>query len=96
MKAYLMRRVIGLALNMVLVSMFVFTMLHLVRETIQQPILGVNATPQNVTAFRERNGLTGSLFNQYVRWSTGVLTGNFGKSLRGGTQVTDDSRRGCR
>ncbi len=90
MKAYLMRRVIGLALNMVLVSMFVFTMLRLVPGDAAAAILGVNATPQNVTAFRERNGLTGSLFDQYVRWSTGVLTGNFGKSLRGGTQVTDD------
>ncbi len=90
MKQYLLRRCIGLTLNMVLVSMFVFTMLRLVPGDAASAILGINATPQNVAAFRERNGLTGSLFDQYVRWSTGVLTGNFGKSLRGGTQVTDD------
>ena len=90
MKEYMLRRIVALAINLVLVSIFVFTMLRLVPGDAASAILGVDATPENVAAFRERNGLTGSLFEQYVRWATGVLTGDFGTSLRGGTSVTDD------
>jgi peptide/nickel transport system permease protein len=90
MQEYALRRIIALALNLVLVSIFVFTMLRMVPGDAAAAILGVDATPENVEAFRERNGLTGSLLDQYVRWATGVVTGDFGKSLRGGNNVTDD------
>ncbi len=93
MKEYLLRRIIALAFNLVLVSLFVFTMLRLVPGDAASAILGVDATPENVAAFRERNGLTGSLFEQYLRWSTGVLTGDFGQSLRGGGSVEHEFMR---
>jgi len=89
-KEYVLRRSIALLFNLFLVTLFVFTMLRMVPGDAAAAILGVDATPANVAAFRERNGLTGSLPEQYVRWSTGILTGDFGTSLRGGTQVTDD------
>jgi peptide/nickel transport system permease protein len=89
-KEYMIRRVAALAINLVLVSIFVFTMLRLVPGDAAAAILGVDATPENVAAFRERNGLTGSLVEQYFRWAGGVVTGDFGTSLRGGTSVTDD------
>lgn len=93
MKEYMIKRVVALAINLVLVSIFVFTMLRLVPGDAAAAILGVDATPENVASFRERNGLTGSLFEQYVRWSTGVLTGDFGQSLRGGGSVADEFMR---
>jgi peptide/nickel transport system permease protein len=65
-------------------------MLRLVPGDAASAILGVDATPENVVSFRERNGLTGTLPEQYLRWSSGILTGDFGTSLRGGTSVTDD------
>jgi peptide/nickel transport system permease protein len=89
-KEYIIRRSLALLLNLVLVSMFVFTMLRLVPGDAASAILGVDATPENVEAFRERNGLTGSLVEQYLHWAGGILTGDFGTSIRGGTSVTDD------
>ena len=90
MKQYLLRRSAALLINLFFVSIFVFTMLRLVPGDAAAAILGVDATPANVASFRERNGLTGTLFEQYVRWSTGILQGDFGTSLRGGTSVAED------
>ena len=90
MKEYIFRRSIALLVNLFLVSIFVFTMLRLVPGDAAAAILGVDATPENVAAFRERNGLTGTLPEQYLRWGGGILTGDFGTSLRGGTSVTED------
>ncbi len=90
MKQYIFRRSLALLFNLLLVSIFVFTMLRLVPGDAAAAILGVDATPENVAAFRERNGLTGTLPEQYVRWAGGIITGDFGTSLRGGTSVTTD------
>ncbi|HWO73965.1 MAG TPA: ABC transporter permease [Dehalococcoidia bacterium] len=89
MTAYVARRILGLLLNLVLVSMFVFTMLRLVPGDAATAILGVNANPENVMQFKREHGLTGSLVEQYVDWAGGILTGDFGKSLRGNTSVTE-------
>jgi peptide/nickel transport system permease protein len=89
-KEYILRRSVALLVNLFFVSIFVFTMLRLVPGDAASAILGVDATPENVAAFRERNGLTGSLFEQYARWASGILTGDFGTSIRGGTSVTND------
>jgi len=87
--AYVARRILGLLLNLVLVSMFVFTMLRLVPGDAATAILGVNANPENVLQFKREHGLTGSLVEQYLDWAGGILTGDFGKSLRGNTSVTE-------
>lgn len=44
-------------------------------------VLGDAATPQAVAAYRAANGLDDPLFTQFIRWGTGVLQGDFGKSL---------------
>ena len=88
MTAYITKRVLGLMLNMVLVSIFVFTMLRLVPGDAAVAILGVNANPENVAQFKQEHGLTGSHLEQYFRWAGGLMTGDFGKSLRGNTDVT--------
>jgi peptide/nickel transport system permease protein len=89
MTAYVTRRLLGLVLNLVLVSIFVFTMLRMVPGDAATAILGVNANPENIAQFKEEHGLTGSHLSQYLDWAGGLLTGDFGKSLRGNTDVTD-------
>src|SRR5215211_441834 len=88
MTAYVSGRLLGLLLNLVLVSIFVFTMLRMVPGDAATAILGVNANPENVAQFKREHGLTGSVTAQYIDWASGVLTGDFGKSLRGNTSVT--------
>jgi peptide/nickel transport system permease protein len=86
--AYLTRRLIGFAINLVLVSIFVFTLLRLVPGDAAANILGVEATPEALEQFREKHGLNGSWFEQYSRWAGGILQGDFGKSLWSHTGVT--------
>jgi peptide/nickel transport system permease protein len=89
MTAYVGRRFLGLVLNLVLVSMFVFTMLRMVPGDAATAILGVNANPDNIAQFKEEHGLTGSPAKQYLDWASGLLTGDFGKSLRSNTDVAE-------
>jgi peptide/nickel transport system permease protein len=86
--AYLIRRLIGFAINLVLVSIFVFTLLRLVPGDAAANILGQEATAESLEAFREAHGLNGSWFEQYTRWAGGILQGDFGKSLWSHTSVT--------
>ena len=88
MTAYLARRMVGFALNLFLVSMFVFLLLRMVPGDAAANILGQEASPENLEKFREMHGLNGSLFEQYTRWAGGILRGDFGKSLWSHTSVT--------
>ncbi len=88
MSVYLTRRCIGFLLNLVLVSIFVFMLLRLVPGDAAANILGQEATQESLTKFREAHGLNGSFLEQYWRWASGILQGDFGKSLWSHTSVT--------
>jgi peptide/nickel transport system permease protein len=77
-------------LNLFLVSVFVFAMLRLVPGDPALAILGETSTAEQAAAFRAEFGLNRSPVEQYVDWSTGVLTGDLGRSLRSGQNVTQD------
>jgi peptide/nickel transport system permease protein len=86
--AYLSRRLVGFAINLFLVSLFVFALLRLVPGDAAANILGQEASQENLVKFREAHGLNGSFFEQYSRWAGGILRGDFGKSLWSHTSVT--------
>ena len=88
MSAYLTRRMLGFALNLFFVSIFVFTLLRLIPGDAAANILGQEASPENLEKFREAHGLNGSWFEQYTRWAGDMLQGEFGKSLWSHTSVT--------
>lgn len=90
MSAYLIKRLAALVLNLFLVTIFVFVMLRAVPGDAAAAILGSEARPENVQKFKEEHGLTGSFTSQYLDWFSGILQGDFGKSLRGNTNVTDN------
>jgi peptide/nickel transport system permease protein len=87
-KGYLTRRMIGFSINLVLVSFFVFGLLRMVPGDAAANILGQDATIDNLEKFRVEHGLNGSFTEQYTRWITGILQGDFGKSLWSHTSVT--------
>jgi peptide/nickel transport system permease protein len=89
LSSYLVRRFLGLLVNLVFVSMFVFFMLRMVPGDAAAAILGSEARPENVAQFKKEHGLTGSIVEQYTDWAGGILTGDFGKSLRGNTSVSE-------
>lgn len=52
-------------------------------------ILGQGATPEEVAAFDARHGYDLPLFERYVRWLGGLVTGDLGESVRNGLPVTE-------
>ena len=88
MQQYILRRLAALALNLFFVSLFTFTALRLVPGDITGEVLGQSATNEQRLAFKQQHGLNDPALVQYLRWVTGVLSGDLGKSLRSNTSVT--------
>lgn len=77
---FLLRRCAQAVLVLLLVSVIVFGLLHLLPGGPARAILGTHATPTNIAAFNQQNGLDGPVPVQYWHWVTGVLSGNLGFS----------------
>jgi peptide/nickel transport system permease protein len=77
---FLLRRCLQAVVVLVLVSLIVFGLLHLLPGGPARAILGTHATPSNIAAFNQQNGLDSSMPVQYWHWLTGVLSGNLGFS----------------
>lgn len=71
-----------------LVSVMVFSLIHLIPGDPGRTILGPEATPDAVRAFDHRLGLDRPLPEQYLRWLLRVLHGDLGNSLVDGTPVS--------
>ena len=72
----------SVAINLVLVSMFVFAMLRVVPGDTTGAILGQFATPEQIAEFKHEHGLDKGPVAQYLDWASGILRGDFGNSLR--------------
>src|SRR4051794_37234714 len=90
MSSYIFRRLIMMAVNLILVTLFLFCLLTAVPGDPSSAILGQNASQQQVDAFRHLHGLDKSLPQQYSSWAGGLLRGNFGHSLRTNYSVTSE------
>lgn len=81
MAAFLVRRLLLTIPILFIVSIVVFSLLHLIPGDPAVVILGQEATPQALAALRARLGLDQPLPIQYVRWLSHVLRGDLGNSL---------------
>ncbi|MDI3298578.1 MAG: ABC transporter permease [Bacillota bacterium] len=84
----LLRRVMLAIPVLFLVSIMVFSLIHLIPGDPGRTILGPEATPEAVRAFDHRLGLDRPLPEQYLRWLLQVLHGDLGRSLVDGTPVS--------
>src|SRR5690242_11322650 len=82
MASYITRRLIFILPVALLVSFFVFFLIHLVPGDPAAVLLGEDATPQNLAALRKELGLDQPLLTQYVLWLGQSLHGNFGRSIQ--------------
>ena len=80
MTKFLVRRCSQAVVVLLLVSVIVFGLLHLLPGGPARAILGTHATPSNIAAFNQQNGLDQPVPVQYWHWLTGVLSGNLGFS----------------
>src|SRR5579864_4033239 len=82
MTQYIIKRLLGLLPTLVLVGFLVFLLVHLLPGDPARLAAGVDATPETVELVRKDLGLDKSLLQQFVRFATGVVRGDFGRSLR--------------
>ncbi|CAM3520382.1 ABC transporter permease [Bordetella sputigena] len=76
-------------LTLFLVSALVFFMASLLPGDAAQMSLGQAATPETVAALRHKLGLDQPALWRYVKWVSGLATGDFGTSYANGMAVRD-------
>ncbi|MEA2955749.1 MAG: peptide/nickel transport system permease protein [Alphaproteobacteria bacterium] len=80
MTGYIARRLLFVVLVLVAVSMLVFGITALLPANVAYLILGPFAPPEQVRALELKLGLADPIWQQYVRWAGGFLSGNLGES----------------
>jgi peptide/nickel transport system permease protein len=87
---YTLTRLALLLLGLFVASVLIFLTLRVLPGDVAQLIAGVNSTPEQVEAIRQRLGLNESLPVQYLDWIGGVFRGDLGTSLLTGSSVADE------
>lgn len=90
MLTFLVRRIAGLILVMVGVSLITFTLAHLVPVDPAAAALGQNAREDQIAAYRQQLGLDRPVVEQYFSYVSRLLRGDFGVSIRTRRPVVDD------
>lgn len=88
MTAYLGRRIVGLFLALLLISVAVFFVLNVIPGDPAQIVLGIDADPAAYAATRARLGLDRPVFIRYLDWLGHALRGDLGLSLHRGLSVS--------
>lgn len=86
---FIARRLLSLALTLLIASVIIFLALEVVPGDPASVMLGVNAQADTVAALKEELGLNVGKPVRYLNWVTGMLTGDFGISYTYRTPVRD-------
>ncbi len=93
MLQYTVKRLLGLAPTLFIVGVLVFLFVHLLPGDPARLAAGPDATPETVQLVREDLGLDKPLWQQFARFVTGTVRGDFGRSLRSkrpvGTEIAE-------
>ena len=80
--SYLARRGALFVLTLFLISIVTFAITHVLPGDVAMMIMGTQSNPVALAGLRESLGLTDPLIVQYGRWIGGMLSGDWGVSLR--------------
>ena len=86
---YLVRRLLAVILVLIVVTFAVFAITMILPGNAAVMILGEYGTDEAVAALERRLGLDKSWYIQYFSWVKGILSGDFGQSLRLSLPVAD-------
>lgn len=81
MWTYILRRCLLLVPTFAIISIAVFSMIHLVPGDPIDSLLGPGSEAADRAALVEKYGLDKSLFSQYFNWMGAFLTGDMGRSI---------------
>lgn len=87
MIALLSRRLAGLAITLLVVSLVIFAVMDLLPGDPASIMLGTSASPETLAALRHDLGLDQPLLIRYGQWLAGVFSGNLGQSYTYGVPV---------
>ena len=87
MLRYALKRLLSLALSLLVASLVIFLTLQVVPGDPASYMLGLNASPETVAALRAELGLDAGPAARYLAWVGGMLTGDFGISYTYRTPV---------
>ena len=87
MLSFLVRRLVGLMLTLVAVSLVVFVVLEVLPGDVAQVMLGTEAREDTLAALRTQLGLDRPAHVRYLAWVGGLLTGDLGISHTYGVPV---------
>lgn len=79
---YILKRALQIIPVLLIVSVLIFTMIHLIPGDPARLVLGEKATNSAVAAMREKLGLNKPLLTQYLIFMKGIFTFNLGDSLK--------------
>ena len=77
----LVRRLLQIPVVLFVVSVLTFWLIQVVPGDPGRATLGQYATQEQVRAWNEENGLTGSVLERYLSWLHGFVTGDWGTSF---------------
>lgn len=79
---FIAKRVVAEAIpTLIVIAILTFLAVQLIPGDVAVTILGDNATSEQIQQLRTELGLNLPLYEQFLRWTGGVLTGDLGKSL---------------
>ncbi len=81
MRRFIIKRVLSVLPVLIIVSVVIFSLVHMVPGDPAMAMLGDMATEEDVAALRERMGLDKPLAEQYLVWIGNMLHGDFGDSV---------------
>jgi peptide/nickel transport system permease protein len=87
MAAYIARRLLQTVVILLGISLVTFVLLYLIPADPARQIAGRSATAQTVENIREQLGLNLPFYEQYLRYVTGLVQGDFGRSYLQKTEV---------
>ena len=89
MLRYTLKRLLSLALSLIVASVVIFVAIEVVPGDPASYMLGINAQPDTVAALREELGLNVGPLQRYLNWIGGLVQGDFGTSYTYRTPVAD-------
>lgn len=89
MGGYIIRRLLSLIPVLVVVSVVVFSIIHITPGDPATIILGEGATPEQIKELNQKLGLNQPIYIQYFIWTLGLLGGDLGTSYFLGKPVIE-------
>ncbi len=87
MKQYVLKRLLNIIPIMIVVSIIIFMFIHLIPGDPARLLAGQKATLEEIEIMREQLGLNDPYIVQYKNFMLGILTGNWGNSIKTGLPV---------